>query len=152
MIKPLIVSRVIKAPCGAVFAHLTTPERWPDAISAIEAVEVLTPEPFGLGSCFRETRTMFGRQASEDMTVAALDPPKRMLLTANNHGVRYEKEHFLEETDEGTRLTLSFSGEPQTLINRLTGRVMWLLMGNMLRKMLERDLDDLKRSLEAETA
>ena len=32
---------------------------------------------------------MFGRQATEEMTVAALEPPNRTVLTAQNHGVRY---------------------------------------------------------------
>ena len=78
--------------------------------TGIERVEILTPGPVAVGTRFRETRIMFGRRATEEMTVAELDPPRRLVLTAYNHGTAYRAEHLFAPEGDGTGLTLIFAG------------------------------------------
>lgn len=144
----IAVSADIAAPPERVFALLADIERWPQTISAIRGVEILTDGPVDVGTCFRETRVMHGREAVEEMTVAAIEPPRRLVLTAENHGARYVAEQRLEPTAEGTRLTLAFEGVPVTLLARLLS-VMAVLLKGSIEKALRQDLADVKRAAEA---
>ena len=94
---------------------------------------------------------MFGRNATEEMTVAELDPPYRLVLTAFNHGTAYRAEHVLEAEGTGTRLTLIFEGRPVSLAARLFAPLGWMFMGTVKRQ-LTSDLADLKREAERRQA
>lgn len=137
----------VDAPPERVFRIATDVARWPELISAIDRVELLTPGPPGIGTRFRETRTMYGRKAREEMTIAALEPPHRFTLTAENHGTRYRAEHVFAPERSGTRLTLAFEGVPMTLAARLA-MPLALLMRRSVQRQLAQDLADLKRAAE----
>ena len=98
----------IAAPPDVVFATVTDVPNWPNFVPAIEQLEILTSSPVGVGTKFRETRTMFGRKATEEMTVAVHDPPRRFDLTAENHGTRYLARHEITPPPGGSRLRLEF--------------------------------------------
>ncbi len=100
----LEIETEIAAPPHVVYATVTDIARWPEFIRAVERLEMLTAEPIGVGTKFRETRTMFGRTATEEMTVAALNPPGRFDLTAENHGTRYLAHHEIVATPGGSNL------------------------------------------------
>jgi uncharacterized protein YndB with AHSA1/START domain len=144
----IVIETMIAAPPAKVFALMADIPRWPENISAIEKLEMLTPGPVAVGTRFRETRTMYGRQATEEMTVAQLEPPTRMVLTAESHGMRYVADHVLQAEAGGTRLTLTFEGEPQTLGARLMRPLGWLMKRTITRQ-LAADIADLKRAAEA---
>jgi carbon monoxide dehydrogenase subunit G len=141
------VEAFINAPPDAAFRTAADIADWPRFISAIDAIEVLSPGAVGVGTRFRETRAMFGRKATEEMTVAAIEPPRRLVLTARNHGTAYRAEHSLAPEGVGTRLTLTFEGRPVTLLARLLVPIGLLFMGTVKRQ-LESDLADLKREAE----
>ena len=145
------VDALVSAPPDVVFAVVRDVESWPQFISAIRQVEMLTPGAPSIGSRFRETRTMFGRTATEEMTVAELDPPHRLVLTAFNHGTAYRAEHVLEAEGAGARLTLMFEGRPVSLAARLFAPLGWMFMGTVKRQ-LASDLADLKREAERRQA
>ena len=141
------VSSVVAAPPEAIFAVAVEVERWPEIMGAIERVDVLTPGPVAVGTRFRETRMMFGRRATEEMTVAELDASRRLVLTAHNHGTAYRAEHLFEPQGDGTRLTLTFVGEPQSLLARLFSPIGYMMLGTV-RRQLASDLADLAREAE----
>jgi carbon monoxide dehydrogenase subunit G len=139
------VESLIDAPRDVVFASLVDIERWPDVISGIVEVTLLTPGPVAVGTRFRETREMFGRKATEEMTVAEMESPRRLVLTAFNHGTTYRVEHLLAaEGAGGTRLTVAFEGRPVTLAARLL-MPLGLLFRGAVRRQLASDLADLER-------
>lgn len=142
----IAVECFIEAPPDAAFSTAIDISNWPRFISGVKGVELLTPGPVAAGTRFRETRSMFGRQATEDMTLAQIEPPHRFLLTAFNHGTAYRAEHLFASKATGTRTTLVFEGRPATLA-RLFAPLGWLFLGT-LKRQLESDLADLK--LEAE--
>ncbi|HRD75791.1 MAG TPA: SRPBCC family protein, partial [Hyphomicrobiaceae bacterium] len=106
------VETQIIAPPETVFDTLADIQRWPEFISAIEAIELLNADTFAQGLRFRETRIMFGRKASEEMTVVTLERPRLMVFTAESHGTRYRSEHRIAPEGTGTHLTLMFEGRP----------------------------------------
>jgi len=137
----------IAAPPDVVFAQVADIERWPQTVRAIEDIELITAGPVRVGTRFRETRTMFGRKAAEEMTVAEFDPPRRFVLTAENHGTRYVATHAVEPVADGSRLVLAFEGVPVTLAARLFSVIGSLFTG-ALRRQLNADLADLKAAIE----
>lgn len=138
----------IDAPTELVFAVLADVPRWPEHIEAITKVEMLTDGPVAPGTRFRETRLMFGREATEVMQVAELVAPSSLVLTAHNHGTAYRVTHFLEREGAGTRLTLNFAGRPQTLLARLLAPIGYL-MTKTVKRQIEADLASLKHVIEA---
>ena len=81
------------------------------------------------------------------MTLAQIEPPRRFLLTAFNHGTAFRAEHLFAPEAAGTRTTLVFEGQPATLLARLFTPLGWLFLGT-LKRQLELDLADLKREAE----
>ena len=106
----IIVEVRVSAPVERVFAAATDIPCWPETIEAITRVEMLTEGPVAVGTRFREARTMFGREETEEMTVQELTPPERFVLTAENHGTRYRAVHTFVAEGSGTRLKLAFEG------------------------------------------
>jgi carbon monoxide dehydrogenase subunit G len=144
----VIAETTIAAPQAVVFALVIDIPRWPETIAGVESVEMLTSGPIAPGTRFRETRVMFGHQATEEMTVAELRSPTRFVLTAENHGTRYRAEHLITpDGPRGTHVKLVFEGQPVTLTARLMSPLA-LLMRGTIRKQLAADLNDIKRSAE----
>lgn len=141
------VDRHIAAPPEVVFARATDFRRAPEFITSIVRMEILTSGPIGAGTRFRETRLMFGREATEEMTVTVFEPPKRYTLSAESHGSRYHTELSFVPDGQGTRITMTFQGTPVTFM----ARVMSVLMRPMMKsaaKMCAKDLDDIKTAVE----
>ncbi len=143
----ITIETTIAAAPEIVFATIADIARWPDFIEAIERIEMLTSGGLEVGTRFRETRTMFGRSATEEMTVAALEVPARMVLTASNHGTRYRATHELRRAEAGTRLELAFEGVPASFAAKLLS-VVGVLFVAPLRRQLAADLADVKAEAE----
>jgi len=142
------VSTTIDAPPEDVWAHLVDIERYPELISGIKGVEKQTEGPVGVGTRFRETRVMFGKEATEEMEFAAVDPPRSFELVAESHGARHLTTTSLAPESGGTRVEMTFETTPVKLLAKL----MMPLSGLMLkscRKAMEQDLADVKAAIES---
>lgn len=138
---------LINAPREHVFGHMTDVAAWPDIIPGVNRVDVLTPGPIAVGSRFIETRTMFGKQAHEEMTVSVLDPPSLFIVTAHNHGTAYKVDHILEDVDGQTRLTIAFEGRPESVFAWIF-YPLGLCMQGSVKQMLKDDIAALKAACE----
>ena len=139
------VTRTLSAPPDRVFAILTDLDGAAENVRAIVRLEKLTPGPTRVGTRWRETRKMFGREASVVMEFKRLDPPRRIEVTAGKPGCAYLSVFELVPDGAGrTRVTMTFSAEA-------TGVMAWLMkpLGAMLkgtmRKAMEADFDDFER-------
>ncbi len=137
------------APPERVFRIATDLRQLPEIIEGLDRVEVLTDGPMGEGTRWRETRTLHGRQATEEMRVTAFDPPRSFVVEADSHGVHYRTAFSFEPEGAGTRVAMEFTGRPRTLFARAFSLVMGRFMERSLRKVLERDLEDVRRAAEA---
>lgn len=142
------VSQQINAPAEDVFAHVTRLRDWPEVISAIDKIEVLTDGPIGVGTKFIETRTLFGKAATEEMTFSEFVPPTHYALKAESHGSIYDSRFDLESNDAGTLVTMTFQATPVSLFAKVMGVVMMPIMKKTLIKCVGQDLLDLKASIE----
>lgn len=121
-------------------------------ISAIRKVERLDDsDGFQIGTSWRETRTMFGKTATEDMTVTAIDPGRSYTTKAESHGAKYTSTHSVEPVEGGSRITMAFGAEPTGLIARLFAATIGRLFDNATRKAIVKDLEDIASVAEAAT-
>lgn len=115
-------------------------------ISAIKKCEVLTPGAVGKGTRFRETRVMFGKEATETMKVIEWNPPSSYTVKAESCGCRYLSTVTCQPDGAETIVSMSFSAEPLTFFAKLLSPLGKLMMGTC-RKAFEKDLNDIEQSL-----
>ena len=148
----LEVVEEIAAPVESVFDLLTDLSGAAERISGIDKVEVLTEGEFGVGTRWRETRTMMGKSATEEMTVSAFEPGRSFMTVAESSGCRYESGFRCEPTEGGTSVTFSFRGEAASTGAKVMMTLMapfnWLIAQQM-KKMIQADLADIRRAAEA---
>ena len=142
-------SEHVDAPVERVFAVASDIERAPEVISAITKMDMLTPGPVGVGTRFRETRIMFGKEATEVMEFTVFDPPRSYTLVADSHGCHYMSTFRFTPEAGGTRVDFEFTGDAHSFGAKVMSAVMGPLMKGTMRKMLAKDLRELKRSAEA---
>ena len=147
----LTVSRTIQAPPERVFALATDVPNMTDFVSGITRVELLSPLPVGPGTRWRETRVMFGKEATEEMEIAAFDPPHSFVVEAESRGTHYTSTFTLEPEGGAPRRTVTFAARPLSWTARLLA-VFGFAMTRTLRKLLEQDLADLRRIAETTSA
>ena len=128
--KEVQLKRQIQAPPEEVFDRTTDFANAAQVVRGIEKVEMLTDGPVGVGTRFRETRIMFGREATEEMELTTFDRPRRYELFAESHGSRYETTFDLHPIPEGTELVMTFRATPLSFFAKLMGAV----MGGMMAK------------------
>lgn len=137
----------IQANQETVFEVFSDLEKAPQRIQGIKSLEVLTPLPIGEGTAFRETRIMYGREATEEMTITQFEPPHRYCVEAHSHGTHFVTHYLFEESDQGTHITLRFKGIPKSLFAKLFS-FMAIFMMRSVKKCLEDDMKDLKLFIE----
>ncbi|WP_282697674.1 SRPBCC family protein [Streptomyces sp. CC208A] len=146
-----VVERRVAASPGRVWESITDLPALPRVLSGVQRVEVLSEGVFDVGTRWRETRRMLGREATEEMTVTECEPPDRYVTVADSHGVRYVSELSLRADGPGASvLRMTFSARPAH------GRVPGLLTRALARvgtkavsRMLAKDLDDIARAVES---
>src|SRR5687768_2543408 len=80
----------IRAPKEAVWKTITDIKNAPNRISGIQKVEVLEQPPSGVvGLKWRETRTMFGKSATEVMWITKAVENSYYETRAESHGAIY---------------------------------------------------------------
>ncbi|MGH3367014.1 MAG: SRPBCC family protein [Nocardioidaceae bacterium] len=141
--------RRIAAPVERVWAVATDIPGSAETITGINHVEMLSEGDFGVGTRWRETRTMLGREATEEMWVTSVDPVRSYTVEAESHGMHYVSTfRFLPVDESQTEVVLVFSGEPQGTGARLVAAVTGPLAKRSVAKALRSDLDDLAETAE----
>ncbi len=143
------VETEINAPRADVWRLVTDIENAGTTINAIEDLDILErPETGIVGLKWRETRTMFGKTATEIMWITDAVEGSHYKTRAESHGSVYETLIELHDQDGRTRLAMTFEGKPQSF----GAKIMWGLTGFIFkratRKALAKDLADIKRTLE----
>lgn len=145
MARIVLSKRLEAAPAGG-FAALADVAGLPGRIPAVMRVEVLTPSPVGVGTKFRETRVVFGKEATETFEVTEFEPPTRLTLVAVSCGAEYRCEHRLTPDGTGTLLELEVRTRPRTLVAWLMAPLGWLMTGFM-KAAIAKDLDALAKAV-----
>ena len=139
----------IERPKKDVWLAITDIKNASNMISGIIDLEVLNqPVKELIGLKWKETRMMFGKEASEVMWITEAVENEYFCTRAESHGSVYRTKLSLEESEGVTVLTMSFIAEAQSLIVKMLSVFMGALIKNSMNKALQKDLEDIKRYVE----
>lgn len=146
--RPFTISTEIVAPREIVFAVISDLAHAAENISAIKKLEMLDDKPVGVGTKFRETRVMMGREATEVLQITAFYPPNGYTVEADSCGAHYQATYRLTPTENGTKLDVEFDCRATSLFAKLLTPLSMLMLGPM-KKCIAADLADIKRVAES---
>jgi carbon monoxide dehydrogenase subunit G len=134
----------ISRPPEEVFARLTDVERIPEWQSS--ALSAHADGPLAQGSRLVEKRRLMGRELEHELEVVAFDPPSRLTLCSLGGPVKLTIDHELAAVGDGTRVTVSLTGEAGTLM-----KLAEPMLARTAEAELRRDFQQLKELLEGDT-
>lgn len=143
----ITAEKQINSPSERVFAMASSFATMHERNPTIKRVEMLTDGPVGVGTKFKETRVMFGKEATETMEVTAFDPPRSYSVRANSCGCIYDSRFEVKPSAGGTLATLSFNATPVSFFAKLMSPLAKLMSG-MMRKCFDGDLEAVKKAAE----
>jgi carbon monoxide dehydrogenase subunit G len=144
------VERAVAAPPALVWEIITDLDRSAATIRSISSLERLDGgSGFGVGTRWRETRTMFGRQATEELVVSAIDEGRSYTVEADPRGAHYRSTLSVAPDGAGARLTMTFAAEPSGSLAKVFAATIGRLFEGSTRKALQQDLDDIAAAAEA---
>jgi len=142
------VQKTIDAPREKVFETFSDLRNADKNVPGILRCEVVTDGEIGVGTRWRETRVMFGKEHTEEMAIVAFTPQEGYVVSASSHGSDYRTEFIFREEGDSTNVTMIFGATPLTL----AAKAMTLLMGSMMmgsvRRLIEEDMEALKQVCE----
>lgn len=148
----LSIEETVSAPVERVFEVFSDVVSLEERISGIVKVEILSEVRSGNGVRWRETRVMFGKEATEEMDISDFDPPHSYQVNASSHGMSYVSVLNFESIDaNSTRIVHEYIATPITFGARIMQPMMILFKGP-LRKALHGDILELKAFVESDTA
>ena len=141
----LIVKRLVHAPPDAVWDALTDVASAPEFLRGVTRVEVLEGPDYEVGTRWRETRRIFGKEETQTMEVSESDPPRSTTVTARSSGVDYRTIFTLDAVEDGTLLTVCFgaSHPDPNLLQRLTSTLFGHVGAAVTTRLLNQDLADI---------
>jgi len=143
-------SVVIERPPEKVWNVITDFKNCSNFITSIVKVEILNqPKDSLLGFKWKETRVMFGKEATEIMWITDYVENKYYQARAESHGSIYKSRLAVEQVDSKTKLSMSFTAESTTFFAKVFSFLMgWVMKGSM-EKAINKDLMDIKTYLES---
>ena len=147
------ITHTLPAPPDRVFQGLTNLENAHAWMPGLIRVERLSGTAAGVGSRWRETRKMYGTEATEEFEVTAFEPPSRFGLRvdgskgSSGSGI-YTFDYRLSADGGGTRVVLDASIGGVSRVREWLGR----LFSGMYKKMIAKDLEALAEHLRKESA
>jgi carbon monoxide dehydrogenase subunit G len=140
------LTQFIDASPEAVWAVVSDIGSAAETLSGVVAIERLTDGPYGVGTRWRETRTMFGMKDTMEMEVAESEPGRRTVVLSPVGDILYRTEFALRpRAGGGTELRMDFSAEqppqrgPAALLTSLLSGVGM----QASQKAMEQDLQDI---------
>lgn len=144
-----VVQIDINASPSSVWKVISDIENSAGVITGIQKIEIHNKPASGIvGLKWKETRTMFGKTATEVMWVTDAVEKERYSVRAESHGAVYLTDFRIEVEDGTVLLSTEFRSEPQSP----GAKIMDFLFGGMMRKATASafmdDLADIKRAVE----
>ncbi|WP_370980031.1 SRPBCC family protein [Agaribacterium sp. ZY112] len=144
------VETEINSPIKTVWEAITDFEHCADRISGIINTKVLERPQNGLvGLKWEETRQIFGKESTETMWITDTEEYSYYRTRAENCGAIYLSTMSVRQEGALTVLSMSFSGSANSLIMRLISSLMGIFIQGSMKKMMQKDLDDIKAFIES---
>ena len=143
--KPLIVTKQIRATVDEVFEVVAHIEVASNILPKIQRAVILSDQKRGVGTRFVETRMMGKREFTMEFEVTEYDPPRSIRFhCVDQMDTTWDSVYELEETDGATTLILTLHYIP----TKFSMKLMWPLMKWVVRKGAAEDLNNFANHLE----
>ncbi|TJZ74916.1 SRPBCC family protein [Rhodococcus oryzae] len=141
----------VAATPAKVWAVLTDLDAAATTLTGVISTERVAGEGYVVGTRWRETRKMLGKEATEEMWVAEVDPERRTVVKANSRGADYTTSFTLAPSGDGTDLSMTFTADPgkSSVLAKLLMKVFGGLGAKATAKMMAQDLRDIAAAAEA---
>ncbi|HHV20222.1 MAG TPA: hypothetical protein GXZ30_01575 [Propionibacterium sp.] len=148
------VSRTIAATPDDIWCVLTDLARWSVLLRHVVSLEVLTPGEYGVGTRWLESRSVFGRDSTQEYTVTEVNRPSQTAVETEHGDLLYRVEHLIEPSGDHsdsrprTRVTVRLrsdqAGDGTTWIWRVLGAI----GSRAIQEAMAQDLADLAAAVE----
>ncbi len=139
----------ISSSKNKVWSTITDLNNCVKMITAVSDIKILNkPENELIGLKWTETRKMFGKEATETMWITEAKDQQYYCTRGENCGAIYTTKLSVSEVDDNTLLTMDFASTSDSIFVRLMSSVMGFFFKNAIKKMLPKDLNDIKHFVE----
>lgn len=136
----IVIERNIDARIENVFETISEIQNFAKAIPHIVNVEFLTDSQKGVGTRFRETRMMKGKEVATELEVTEHVPNEKVRMVTDNHGTVWDTVFEVRADGDSTHLKMTMDSRSYKLMPKL----MLPLVNGMIRKAVEADMDSVK--------
>ena len=143
--KSIKSQKTIAASVEDVFAFVADLKNSAKHIPSISALRILTRGKVGVGTKFRQTRSILGTKQTQDMEIVEFDPPEGYAARAETLGCELIAKIELRPAGEKTRVVAEVRVTPSGLAARLASGM--VLKGAKLA--MKEDLEAMKAALES---
>ncbi len=105
------ITRLIDAPLDKVFKTVSDISQFSQAIPHITKIEHLSDKKIGVGTRFRETRLMKGKEAVTELEVIEYIENERVRFVADSHGTVWDTVFGVKAKNMQTELTMTYGCE-----------------------------------------
>lgn len=139
----------IKAPVEKVFHVFSDIPSIEKNLRGVTNIKLLTEGDVGVGTRWKETRIIFGQEATEEMWITSFNPAHDYTVEAESHNTHYTTTYTFEQNEnQETVTTMTFISSPLSFTAK-TLSIMGFLFKGSLKKALIQDMEDLKKVCEA---
>ena len=132
--------RLITAAPDYVFKVVAHIEEFQNINPNITNIEFLSDSRIGLGTRFKETRIMKGREATTTLEVTEYEPPSKVRLVSDEGGTVWDTVFTVVPQGEHSILKMQMEARPY----KLAAKLFTPLILGMVRKAVEADMDGIK--------
>ena len=144
----ITVNTEISAPLDKVYAAFTDLSVAEKHIDGIEKIEILHgSKSLSKDTKWKETRKIFGQETTETMWVTEKNKDKDYSVKAESHGTEYTSTYRFKPSENKTSVEFTFSAKPITIAAKVMNLAGFIFRSST-KKMLKKDIDDLKKYLE----
>jgi uncharacterized membrane protein len=144
--KPVRVSRLISAPLDLVFQTFSDARNFCNAVPHITNVEFLSDQQTGVGTRFRETRVMNGREESVELEITEYETNDRVRMISDAGGTIWDSVFTFSQISDRVEMNMQMDIIPHTLLARFMTRI----IRRMVIKGVESDMDAIRLYCESE--
>ncbi|MFK8113150.1 MAG: SRPBCC family protein [Rubripirellula sp.] len=138
------VTKVIQAPPAIVFQAIADVPNLSNAVPYIKEIEILSDTQSGVGTRFRETRVMHGKEYITVLEVTEYSQDDHVRMVADEGGTVWDSLFQLIPRGDGTRLEMTMESRPY----KWTSKIVTPLIQSIVQRGVEVNMDCVKKYCE----
>ncbi|MEM9907437.1 MAG: SRPBCC family protein [Cyanobacteria bacterium P01_D01_bin.44] len=134
------ITHLIDAPVEQVFTTVADISQYSQAVPHITKIEYLSDQKTGVGTRFRETRLMKGKEAVTELEVTEYIENDRVRLVSDSHGTVWDTVFTVRPDSGQTTLTMVMDAKAYQLLPKLINP----FIKGMIKKAIMQDMNAVK--------